>query len=114
MRVSNSANGVADTGSSSSGTSTSASSGASAGIGGESSFASVLAKLNAFVDGTPSDRMRAEILAQLGYTEDQLKAMSPAERKKVEDQIAQLMKQDIQKQTEREVQQRLAGSTLAI
>lgn len=79
---------------------------------GQSAFAKVLAQLNTFVDGTPAEQMRAEILAQLGYTEDQLKAMSPADRAAAERKIAELEKQEVQTQTQKQLAK--SGSDLAI
>ena len=45
---------------------------------------------------SPGERMMASILGSMGLTEDDLKAMSPAERQKVEEKIRQLMEQKIE------------------
>src|SRR4051812_15214561 len=45
---------------------------------------------------TPAQKMRAMMLAKLGVTEEQLKAMSPEERKKVEDKLKDMIKQQVQ------------------
>jgi hypothetical protein len=45
---------------------------------------------------TPAQKMRAAMLSKLGVTEEQLKAMSPEERKKVEDQIKDMIKQQVE------------------
>jgi hypothetical protein len=45
---------------------------------------------------TPAEKMRAAMLGKLGVTEEQLKAMSPEERKKVEDKIKDMIKQQVQ------------------
>lgn len=45
---------------------------------------------------TPAQKMRAMMLAKLGVTEEQLKAMSPEERKKIEDKIKDMIKQQVQ------------------
>jgi ABC-type transporter MlaC component len=42
---------------------------------------------------TPAERMHAQMLAQLGLTEDQFKAMSPADQQKIEDKIREMIKQ---------------------
>ena len=44
---------------------------------------------------TPAQRLHAEMLAQLGLTEDQFKALSPAQQQKINDQIAQMIKKQI-------------------
>ena len=41
---------------------------------------------------TPAERMHAQMLAQLGLTEDQFKAMSPADQQKIEDKIRDMVK----------------------
>ncbi len=45
---------------------------------------------------TPAQKMRAMMLAKLGLTEEQVKAMSPEERKKVEDKLKDMVKQSVQ------------------
>lgn len=45
---------------------------------------------------TPAQRMFAQMLNKLGITEDQYKAMSPADQQKVEDKIQQMIKQQVQ------------------
>ena len=42
---------------------------------------------------TPAERMHAAMLAQLGITEDQFKAMDPAARQKIEDKIRDMIRQ---------------------
>ena len=44
---------------------------------------------------TPAQRLHAEMLAQLGLTEDQFKAMTPAQQQKINDQIAQMIKKQM-------------------
>lgn len=51
-----------------------------------------------YVNMTPAQRMRADILNKLGLTEEEVAAMSPAEQKAVEAKIAELMKQEIAQQ----------------
>lgn len=45
---------------------------------------------------TPAQKMRAAMLSKLGVTEEQLKAMSPEDRKKIEDKIKDLIKQQVE------------------
>ncbi|SFK59916.1 hypothetical protein [Caulobacter sp. UNC279MFTsu5.1] len=45
---------------------------------------------------TPAQKMRAAMLARMGLTEEQVKAMSPEDRKKVEDQIKQQIKEQVE------------------
>jgi hypothetical protein len=42
---------------------------------------------------SPGERMMASILGSMGLTQDDLNAMSPAERQKVEEKIRQLIEQ---------------------
>src|SRR6202047_4187562 len=44
---------------------------------------------------TPAERMHAQMLAQLGLTEDQFKAMSPADQQKIEDKIRDMIKKQV-------------------
>jgi ABC-type transporter MlaC component len=44
---------------------------------------------------TPAQRLHAQMLAKLGLTEDQFKAMSPADQQKVEDKIRDMIKQQL-------------------
>ena len=44
---------------------------------------------------TPAQRLHAEMLAKLGLTEDQFKAMSPADQQKVEAKIADMIKKQM-------------------
>ena len=46
---------------------------------------------------SPMERLRASILKSLGLTEDDLKKMTPAQQKAVEQKIEQLIKEDMQK-----------------
>ncbi len=45
---------------------------------------------------TPAQKMRAMMLAKLGVTEEQVKAMSPEERAKVEQKLKDMIKQQVQ------------------
>jgi hypothetical protein len=54
---------------------------------------SVEQKFLEYAKMTPAERMHAQMLAQLGLTEDQFKAMSPADQQKIEDKIREMIKQ---------------------
>jgi TPP-dependent pyruvate/acetoin dehydrogenase alpha subunit len=41
---------------------------------------------------TPAERMHAQMLSQLGITEDQFKAMDPAAQQKIEEKIRDMIK----------------------
>lgn len=45
---------------------------------------------------TPAQKMRASMLSKLGVTEDQLKAMDPKDRQKIEDKIKEMIKAEIE------------------
>jgi hypothetical protein len=47
----------------------------------------------------PMQRMRASILKSMGLTEDDLKNMTPEQQKAVEQKIAQIIQQEMQKKT---------------
>ncbi len=53
---------------------------------------SVEQKFLEYAKMTPAERLHAQMLAELGLTEDQFKAMSPADQQKVEDKIRDLIK----------------------
>jgi hypothetical protein len=44
---------------------------------------------------TPAQRLHAEMLAQFGLTEDQFKALPPAQQQKINEQIAQMIKKQM-------------------
>jgi hypothetical protein len=44
---------------------------------------------------TPAEQMHAQMLAELGVTEDQFKAMSPADQQKIEDKIRDMIKKQV-------------------
>jgi hypothetical protein len=54
-----------------------------------------------YANMTPAERLQAEMLNQLGITEDQFKAMSPAEQQKVMDKIRELVKQQVQNSSDK-------------
>ena len=49
-----------------------------------------------YANMTPAQRLQAEMMSQLGITEDQFKAMSPADQAKVMDKIREMIKQQAQ------------------
>ncbi|HJV41135.1 hypothetical protein [Caulobacter sp.] len=62
---------------------------------------------------TPAQKMRAMMLAKLGVTEEQLKAMSPEDRKKIEDKLKDMVKQQVQNDPETKGQKGLVADILA-
>ncbi|USQ97775.1 hypothetical protein [Caulobacter sp. RL271] len=62
---------------------------------------------------TPAQKMRAMMLAKLGVTEEQLKAMSPEERKKIEDKLKDMVKQQVQNDPDKKGQRGLVADILA-
>lgn len=62
---------------------------------------SAVQKFLEYANMTPAERLHAEMLGQLGLTEDQFKAMSPADQQKVEDKIRELIKQQAEKSSEK-------------
>ena len=53
---------------------------------------SVVQQFLQYANMTPAQRMQANMLSELGLTEAQFKAMSPADQQKVEDKIRDLVK----------------------
>ena len=53
-------------------------------------------KFTDYANMTPAQRLQAEMMSQLGITEDQFKAMSPADQAKVMDKIREMIKQQAQ------------------
>jgi hypothetical protein len=62
---------------------------------------------------TPAQKMRAMMLAKLGLTEDDVKAMSPEDRKKVEDKLKDMIKQQVQNDPEKKDQKGLVANIMA-
>jgi hypothetical protein len=62
---------------------------------------------------TPAQKMRAMMLAKLGVTEEQLKAMKPEERKKIEDKLKEMIKQEVQQDPNRKDQKGLVANIFA-
>ncbi|MCI5049724.1 MAG: hypothetical protein MRY32_05265 [Rickettsiales bacterium] len=58
-----------------------------------------------FMNKTPAERMRAIILKEMGLTEESLAAKSAEDRKKIEDKIAQTIKERIEEATVREIEE---------
>jgi hypothetical protein len=53
-----------------------------------------------FMNMTPMERMRAQILSGLGVTEEQLAALPPEERKKIEDKVRQIIEEMVRREIE--------------
>lgn len=62
---------------------------------------------------TPAEKMRAMMLSKLGLTEEQVKAMSPEDRKKVEDKLKEMIKQEVQQDPNRKDQKGLVANIFA-
>ena len=56
----------------------------------------VEAEFLAYARMSPAERMRDNILKSMGLTEDDVNAMSPADRQKLEDKIKELIKQQME------------------
>ncbi len=72
-------------------------------------------ELQDYVDMTPAQRMRADLLKKLGLTEDDLAAMPADERQGVEAKLRELVQQQIQEaqQKQQAQQARPAGTAQA-
>jgi hypothetical protein len=71
---------------------------ASAGSATGESTTSAKSAREAFLDYaklTPAQKMRAAILSKLNITEEELKAMPPKKRQRIEDQIKEMIKQQV-------------------
>jgi hypothetical protein len=101
MQISNAASSIAGNSSAASSNAASYNSNTSTGP----SFQTLLGQLTNYVNESPEQRMAASILAQLGITPQQLAAMSPADREKVEAKVRDLMKKEIQAQQQQQQQQ---------
>jgi len=55
----------------------------------------------AYAHMTPAEKMRAAILGNMGLTEEQLRAMDPKERQKIEDKIKALIRQQVEQSVEK-------------
>ena len=54
-----------------------------------------------FANMTPAQKMRAVILGNMNLTEDQLRAMDPKERAKIEEKIKKLIQQQVEQSVEK-------------
>jgi ABC-type transporter MlaC component len=52
----------------------------------------VVQQFLAYAKMTPAQRLHEQMLAKLGLTEEQFKAMSPADQQKIEDKIKDMIK----------------------
>jgi len=50
---------------------------------------------------TPAERMHAQMLSQLGISEDQFKAMDPAAQQKIEEKIRDMIKKQAENGTDK-------------
>src|ERR1700760_868290 len=79
----------------SAGSSASGTAGASSAAQNFGSANSAVQQFEQYAKMTPAQRLHAEMLAQLGLTEDQFKALPPAQQQKINDQIAQMIKKQM-------------------
>ncbi len=61
------------------------------------------------VGRTPGERMRAQVLRGLGLTEEQLEQLSPEERKKVEEQITQIIDEKVKSSVSENIAEQQGG-----
>ena len=54
-----------------------------------------------YANMTPAERLHAQMLAKLGLTEDQFKAMDPAAQQKIEDKIREMIKEQVANSTDK-------------
>lgn len=73
------------------------------------SFQELLAELTDYVKGTPSQQMEKQILAKLGITEKDLKAMTPEQRAKVMEQVREMVKRELAALKETQQARKTAG-----
>lgn len=66
-------------------------------VGDASKFSPTRAAFQAEAEKTPAERMREQMLARLGLKEGDLQGMSPDERQAVEKQLAEMIKQEVEK-----------------
>ena len=69
--------------------------GSSAAASSTGSANSVVQQFEQYAKMTPAQRLHAEMLAQLGLTEDQFKALPPAQQQKINEKIQQMIKQQM-------------------
>jgi TPP-dependent pyruvate/acetoin dehydrogenase alpha subunit len=58
-------------------------------------------QFNDWAKQTPAQQMRAEVLRELGYNQDDLDKMSAEDRAKVEEKIKELTKEKVQEASEK-------------
>ncbi|MDF0731951.1 hypothetical protein P0Y43_14640 [Pseudomonas entomophila] len=63
-----------------------------------------------YMDKTPEEKIKAKFLAEMGLTEDEYNALPPEQKEKIDNQIAQRMKDEIELKTQAKVQQAEAAS----
>ncbi|PIB93051.1 hypothetical protein [Caulobacter sp. FWC2] len=62
---------------------------------------------------TPAQKMRAMMLSKLGVTEEQVKAMSPEDRAKIEQKLKDMIKQQVQNDPDKKGQKGLVADIMA-
>lgn len=62
---------------------------------------------------TPAQKMRAMMLAKLGVTEEELKAMSPEDRAKIEQKLKDMIKQQVQNDPDKKGKTGLVADIMA-
>jgi hypothetical protein len=62
---------------------------------------SIVQQFMQYANMTPAQRTFAQMLNKFGITEDQFKAMSPADQQKVEQKIQQMIKQQVQNSSDK-------------
>jgi hypothetical protein len=67
----------------------------SSNLNSNSAQSSVVQQFLAYANMTPAQRMQASMLSQLGLTEQQFQAMSPADQQKVEEKIQDMIKKQM-------------------
>lgn len=65
--------------------------------GDKSQLSETRAAFQAEAEKTPAERMREQMLARLGLKESDLQGMSPEKRQAVEKQLAEMIKQEVEK-----------------
>ena len=67
----------------------------SSNLNSDSAQSSVVQQFLAYANMTPGQRMQASMLSQLGLTEQQFQAMSPADQQKIEEKIQDMIKKQM-------------------
>lgn len=76
----------------------------------ETTKETVIAAFQDYMNKTPAERMRAQILGEMGITEEELAALPPEERRKIEEKITAMMRERFEEQTRKQME-KSAGLT---